>query len=138
MESYNTTSTNNNILNSILARLVEFDLFLKKIREAFNNNKKLLVENDHKRKEELENQFIRDLEEIEKIVYYRFQKLIEELKINQEKYANENVKMMNEINHLKKDRLDLISKIKDSSTRINFLRTKIGELDIVNNSALSD
>ena len=124
---YQNQHTNNTILNSILARLVEFDIFLKKIREAYYKNSKELIEIDQNRKTEIEDETVKNLEEIEKIVYHKFQILIVELKLQQEKYSKENMKLINEMDLLKKEKIDMIKSLKDCNSKIMSLRNKIGD-----------
>ena len=128
--NYQNQHTNNTILNSILARLVEYDIFLKKIREAYFKNSKMLLEIDQNRKTEIEDETVKRLEEIEKIVYHKFQILIGELKLQQDKYSKENVKLINELDLLKKDKIDMIKYLKDCSFKIKSLRNKIGDGDL--------
>lgn len=129
-------SNNPNILNSILARLVEFDFVLKNVRDQIHENSKDLIEIEHCRVDNLENGTIRELEDIEKLIYGKFSKLITELKETQDKYYNENSKMLNEISQLKKDKVDIQYKIREYTGRINNLQSSIGDnvfdpLDII-------
>lgn len=114
-------------MNSILAKLVEYDIFLKNIREAYHKNAKYLIEIEQGRKEDIEKNTIKELEEIEKLVYHKFQLLIDQLKLNQEKYAKENMKLFNEVNFLKKEKVEIHIKIREMINRVNSLRFNIGE-----------
>ena len=121
------TNKNPNILSSILARLTEYDLMLKQVRECYYKNAKILIELEVAKKEEIEKQTIRDLEEIENLVYYKFQLLINELKTTQQKYKEENIKLISGVQYLKDERNKLKADIKDASNRLEQIKAKIGD-----------
>lgn len=90
-----------------------------------------MIEIEQGRKEEIEKNTIKDLEEIEKLIYYRFQRMIDELKLTQEKYRNENTKLYNELVLVRKEKSEMQIKMKELTARLKSLRFNIGETNDV-------
>lgn len=106
--------------------MVEFDLIFKRIRVAIHKNTKELIKYEEFRKEELEKYSENYLKELEKFLYHKFQDMINEFKTIQNKYSNENTKMLNEINLLKKERTEISAKISELQNRLFNARSLVG------------
>ena len=111
---------------SILNRLTDVDQILKQAREELYDNKKIMLEVDNSRVEELEQESKRELENIEKFVYEEFKRIIDSLKVTQDKYKKENSKLTTEVMNIKKEKADIQAKIKDLTERAINARRAIG------------
>ena len=111
---------------SILNRLTDCDQILKQAREELYDNKRLMLEVDNSRVEELEQESKRELEDIEKFVYEEFKRIIDSLKVTQDKYKKENSKLATEVMNIKKDKADIQGKIKELTERALNAKKAIG------------
>lgn len=115
-----------NVVYSITSRLVDIDTYLKQAREELYEQKRIMLEMDNKRVDEIEDASKKELESIEKFVYEEFRRIIDNLKKTQEKYKNENSKLYTEVTTLKKDKAEIQLKIKELMGRMTNIKEVIG------------
>lgn len=85
-----------------------------------------MLEIDGKRKDEIDVYFKTELESIEKEVYEEFKRIIDLLKNTEMKYLNENSRLCQEVNNLKKENVDLCNCIKDLYEKLVNIKRTIG------------
>lgn len=85
-----------------------------------------MLEVENKRVDELEVNSKYFLEETEKQIYDEFKRIIDSLKMTQEKYKNENSKLLYEVQTLKREKIEIQQKIKELNIRLAGIQKIIG------------
>lgn len=119
----------NNILFSVLNRLVEIDNYLKDAREDLFKNEKLINQYDTKRDVEIEKVYLNEIKHIEKFAYDEFKRIINTFKSTEDTFKYENNKLLREANNLKLEKSNIQNTIKELNNKLETISYKLGSFN---------
>ena len=126
---YNTAkdfNSNSAFLNSVLQKLARLDIELSGLIELFKEceaNSK----NTKSRKDEMEVEISNEVDIIRKELYTKLNGMLNALRDHQTAQQADALKLQQEINTLKKEKLDLYQKINELQKRIGDMEMTIGQ-----------
>jgi predicted nucleic acid-binding Zn-ribbon protein len=91
------------------------------------NEEKSVVDNTKQKKEDLDTNITRELEKIRHDLYDKLNRMLDDMKNHQSNQRGEALKLQQEISILKKEKLELYTRVTDTQRRISDMEITIGQ-----------